>query len=267
MSGIYRMPLGFGPAPGPRQDASGSPRLARAVEALTVSVCAEAESAALSRLLPKPFVLEVPQLIVEAKSLRNIGWLAGRGYDIVTVKVPASIETRDGLVTGDYISVLWENRAEPIITGREELGFAKIFGEIDIQFEPQDGTVEATASWDSHQFFKLRVDGLADATGEAMPPDRARFHYKHIPATGRWGDADVSYPVITPPGDPSVVVERVWNGSGRFDFRSGTFEQLPTMDYIVNRLAAITIGGFLPARVVVSRGGKNLSDQAVIHMP
>ena len=42
--------------------------------------------------------------------------------------------------------VLWENLTDPIITGREELGYPKIYGELP---EPRhlNDTISCSASW------------------------------------------------------------------------------------------------------------------------
>ena len=36
-----------------------------------------------------------------------------------------------GVVEGNLLLVMWENHADPIITGREQLGYSKIFASID----------------------------------------------------------------------------------------------------------------------------------------
>lgn len=265
MSSVFRMPLGYGPAPGPRQTADGAPYRSPNVETLTAAVWATVPERRLAAILPDPFVLAGDEIIVEVHRLRNIGWLAGRGYNIVDVKIPACIRTAaDGELEGDYMSVLWENLADPIITGREELGFAKIFADIDALPEPDDGSTRAAASWDDFTFFDLSVANLQESTD--LRAGRLRFHHKYVPATGARGQSDASYPVLTPAEDPYRARVSSWVGEGEFRFRQATFEQLPTMQHIVNRLAALEPSSFGHAQLVLTSGVKNLDDQTRIHI-
>ena len=263
---IRRMPLGYGPAPGPRQNANGEHISAGTVETLSVSIVADVAEADVARILPEPFTLAEPQVIVGLHRLRNISWLAGRGYNILDLRGPARGRGTTATVEGDYVSVLWENRAEPIITGREELGFAKIYAEIDDVCDTQQPgpTINATASWDTHRFFELAVEDIAEAP--PIRPARARLHRKYIPATERWDQADVDYPVLTPANDPARRTIRTWTGNGEFRFLPGTFSELPTMDYIVNTLAAMRVLAVSPAQIVLSEGGKSLADQTRIEL-
>lgn len=264
MSAVYRMPLGYGPAPGPRHTDDGEPYRSPEVQTLTAAVFATVSERKLAEILPAPFVLTGDEVVVEVHRLRNIGWLAGRGYNIVDVKIPARIRTADGELEGDYMSVLWENLADPIITGREELGFAKIFADIEDLSEPKTGEAGSRASWDGFEFFDLSMVDLHESS--QLRPGRLRFHHKYVPATGTWGEADVSYPVLTPPEDPYRTVVTSWVGAGQFVFNTATFDQLPTMRHIVNRLAGLEPTAFTHAQLVLTSGVKNLDDQRRIEL-
>lgn len=262
---IYRMPLGFGPAPGPRQAHDGTPTEASATETLTASVWAKVDGVRLQRVLPSPFELTQDTLIVDVKRHRNVAWLSGRGYNIVAIRIPARLHSDAGTMEGHYQSVLWENRPEPIITGREELGYAKLFADIEdlcTEREPVT-TVRSEASWDDHPFFTFSVENLTPYGGD-LRGGQPLFHYKFIPATGRWGESDVSYPVVTPSADPAKNLLRAWVGSGSFEFRHSTFEQLPTMFHIVSALAEMRVGSYLHSQVTLTIGGKTLRDQAPV---
>ena len=55
--------------------------------------------------------------------------LAGHGYNLTGVSVPTRFHGEKGVVEGNLLLVMWENHADPIITGREQLGYSKIFDE------------------------------------------------------------------------------------------------------------------------------------------
>ena len=57
--------------------------------------------------------------------MKEIEWLAGRGYNTLGVSFPAVFEGEVDRATGSLLTVLWENLTDPILTGREELGFSK----------------------------------------------------------------------------------------------------------------------------------------------
>ena len=63
-------------------------------------------------------------MTVAATYMKEIAWLAGRGYNTLGVSFPATFTGEEDEVTGNFLTVLWENLTDPIITGREELGFA-----------------------------------------------------------------------------------------------------------------------------------------------
>jgi acetoacetate decarboxylase len=56
-----------------------------------------------------------------------VDYLAGRGYNIVFVTVAAKFSGNKDKLEGDYVLVIFENDAIPIITGRELLGAPKDF--------------------------------------------------------------------------------------------------------------------------------------------
>lgn len=262
------MPLGFGAGVGPRHNPIGGSFDDREVETLALSVTGACDRQALQAIVPEGITVVADLVVAEVVRLRNIPWLAGRGYNIVDVSIPAQATGEHETVEGNYTCVLWESRPEPILTGREDLGFAKIFAEISDLEEPSDGMSSAFASWDGFCFFSIGATGLAATSRESDTPpatSSARLHWKYIPATGEWGEADVSYPVVTPAGDPPRRLVRHFSGSGEFAFKRASFVQVPTMFHIINALADLPISGFSGATMSLSLGAKELSDQRRVH--
>ena len=85
----YRMPTVFGPAPGPRQKADGTPWTLEETGTMNCTwfaVTYRTDRAALEALLPPGFELRgEPEVSVCFSDFRNLYWLAGRGYGILIV--------------------------------------------------------------------------------------------------------------------------------------------------------------------------------------
>jgi hypothetical protein len=128
---IYRMPTHFGPAPGPRQlpdDVAPDPK--RKPRRLSVAASFLTDAARLERHLPEGFALAgEPVVTVEFHYLTGIDWLAGRGYTMIDVSWPATFTGQNDKASGRFLAVIWENLADPIITGRGEIGHPKLYAE------------------------------------------------------------------------------------------------------------------------------------------
>ena len=266
---FYRMPTHFGPSLGPRQGFDG--RRYACLETsrdLTIQATFEANPSQLEKLLPPGFYLRERNVVgLSFGYAKDIEWLAGRGYNTFGVSIPATYKGRQDTVNGDLLLVLWENMADPIITGREDLGFSKVYCEIpEPQFIGDD--VICRASWDGCQFANLKLTGLKEVSAPELPevaPSDGILHYKYIPKTSAPGVADVEYPLLTPADWPNVVVDKAMLAeSAAVHFRQSTWEELPTLVHIVNALADLTLGDCIEATLVESHGGKDLSDQRIL---
>ena len=269
----YRMPTHFGPSLGPRQGLDG--RRYACVDSPNVTAVQatfKADKLQLEKLLPPDFTLREPCTVTfDFNFNTNIEWLAGRGYNTFGVSIPATYNGTTDTVHGDLLLVLWENKADPILTGREDLGFSKMYCEIP---EPQwlDNDIICRASWDGFEFASLKLSGLVEINAEDMPaePDgtalsEGMLHYKYIPKTGCPGEADVEYAALTPGEWPNIKLDQVKQAeTAALVFNSGTWEQLPTLVHIVKTLSELTLGECTQAMMTKTRGAKDLSDQRVL---
>ena len=266
---FYRMPTHFGPSLGPRQGLNG--RRYDNVETsrdLTIQATFEVRASQLEKLLPPRFSLREPNVVsLNFTYSRDIEWLAGRGYNTFGVSIPATYTGHQDNVNGDLLLVLWENMADPIITGREDLGFSKVYCELpEPQFLGDD--VICRASWDGCQFASLQLSGLKEISSQELPegaPSEGTLHYKYIPKTSAPGVADVEYAVLTPAAWPNTKIDKAMlaeSASGHF--RQSTWEELPTLVHIVNILSELTLGDCTEATLIKSHGGKDLSDQRIL---
>ena len=171
---MYMMPTHFGPASGPRQGPDGrrfdgldSPRTT------SYSVHFLTRSEQLEALLPVGFRLAGdPVVTVTVSFMTEIEWLAGRGYNTLGVSFPAEYTGKRDRARGPFLAVLWENLADPILTGREQLGFSKIYCAIPPP-SVLNGETRCTADWLGFLFMEMNLSEMesppatpADATEE-----------------------------------------------------------------------------------------------------
>jgi len=268
---MYRMPTHFGPRTGPRQGPDGrrfdgidSPK------STSIAVSFLTHAAQLEALLPAGFALAgEPVVTVAASYMTEIEWLAGRGYNTLGVSFPATFRGQHDQVTGNFLTVLWENLADPIITGREELGFAKIYCELPTP-AVFNGAHHVIASWLGFKFLDLHVTNLRQQSAAeiaalaAAPTSDGTLHYKYMPRTGEWGTADAAYAVLTPAATPNRVVKERWLGAGTVQFHHARWEDMPTQYNIVNAFHELEVVEYRGANVTKTVGGKDLSDQRIL---
>ena len=271
---MYLMPTHFGPMAGPRQGADGkgfacidSPRST----SYSVSFLTNAEQ--LEELLPPGFSLQgEPVVTVDQTHMKEIEWLAGRGYNIMGVTFRVVYNgTRDRAV-GPLLTVLWENLTDPILTGREQLGFSKIFCDMPDPVVCR-GEFQVTGSWMGYRFLDMNLRNLQPVAPADYPPPATprpdgiltgQLHYKYIPRTGEWDKADVAYATLTPAEASNRRVTGMWRGEGAVRFNQARWEDMPTQFMIVNTLHALEIKEYRGATITQSVGGKDLSDQRML---
>jgi hypothetical protein len=239
---LRRMPYGYGPMPGPRQRLEGGRHDWSQSYRTVVGYRFLTNADQIAKLLPPGYMLAgKPIVTIEWQMLRNLPWLAGRGYNTLGIRFPAQYTGKEGTVVGSFLSVLWENLGDPILSGREELGFGKLYCEISD--EPPTAPIRLfTAGWQGFTFIELTLSEISPAGDDlGFLSDGIKsegiLHYKYIPATGRWGEADVEYAVLSPIAAPPKPVSLDRARQATLRFNRGTFEQLPTLRHIINQAA------------------------------
>lgn len=184
---------------------------------------------------------------------------------MLQVKVPVRTVTGAGLppTTGWFQPVIWENMCEPILSGREELGWAKIYADLPAPRRVGERWT-FTALWDGFEFMRLELDGL-QATEDAPTKLMPLLHHKYIPATGRPGEADADYLTVTPTGGPAPrLLEHHRADTAGLTICRARWEDMPTQFHIVNALADIPRLETMRAGLFRSQGGGDLSNQCRI---
>ncbi|KAL5085976.1 hypothetical protein Trisim1_009742 [Trichoderma cf. simile WF8] len=287
----WRQPLGFGPMDSPRQDALSCPRpdgLSDAVST-TATVRFRTSATLLRNMFPSTaYSFAKTDTVAEAsftfQSIQNLSWLGGRGYELVMFQIHGvQHRSKDGSVRqGIYIPIVLENLADPIISGREDLGWPKLYSEIKFKNDTGvGGNLDVELSWGGVKwaFFSWgRLDAndapqsshtagvnsvnsgnLTNGSGAGEEPvqsfgssgEDALFVHKYIPATT--GSpcreaADADYDVLFHSTKPKVLMSQEASAAG-FQILERTNKQLPTLHHVVNRLSELPILSIVEASV------------------
>jgi hypothetical protein len=260
------MPAMFGRQAGPRQRPDRDEGYRTDIgSTLATWVAARADEARLGALLPPGFAVREPLLIVEAVTLTGLPWLAGRGYEMLLVSTPVTYTAGEADYHGRLELVTWENRPDAIISGREELGWNKVYADTMTRYAGADGkTVRYLAAWGGTTFFEL------DATLKRTPSAPAAWrsgplmHYRVVPRTGSWGVAEVEEVTVHSASPPLTAMRSLQSGTGSFRFIPAGFEQLPTLAHIVDRLAAIPLGDIVDAGQARTASWTDVADIRVL---
>lgn len=278
-----RMPLSFGPMPGPRQSALGLPHEGRQSTFTTASIKIRTSKTLLQNLLPtSAFKFLSPATNAFATfsvtTLDNMAWLGGKGYSHFGLYIHGIEYTSPSGETarGTYLPILFENLADPILSGREELGMPKLWCELDVQKKDEKAALYMGAGWLGEQFCALGISKLevteAPSTGATEVPDEGLMWYKYIPKSGVLGDGskrgmDAEYAMFLPNAEEAKVekqVEKMWKGTGKISFDKLDARKLPTLYHVVERLAEIPVYEVVEAKVVMGRGVSDVSSARVL---
>ncbi|WP_322061879.1 acetoacetate decarboxylase family protein [Paraburkholderia sp. J63] len=260
----HRMPFVFGPSAGPRQGPAGERYDMSHARRTVASVSFLTEARLLETLLPPACELDgEPVVTIEHAVLHALEWLAGRDYAMLSVKFPVRYRGRRETVRGPFLSVVWENRVEPILTGREELGFAKLYCELPRARELRDAR-HYCAQWDGHTFMKMTLDKLV----AAAPPQGTTYdgllHHRYQPSLRSVGAAAIDEMVISPAGGVDLRYESFEFATGSVEFIESTWEQIPTMFHIVNSLAALPLVEVRRSSLARTLGATDLANQRAL---
>jgi hypothetical protein len=273
---FWRMPTAFGPSPGPRLDSWGRLRDGQGERKNeTATVMFRTSKTYLESMLPNgPWRFKSPGTIgfvsIILTTLDNMSWLGGGGYTHCGLYIhDVEYTKKDGTtVYGTYLPVLFENLTDPIISGRDELGWNKVFADIQVDRSPDSH--HATLSWRGAKFLEVKLDGLQTEVPniEGIPADAVEdfgvLTYKYVPATGEPGKADVEYACTTSHAEEARIARATihsttWCRQPEVEFQAGDWNSLPTLHHITSALAAIPIYDFIFAKLTVGLGVSDMT--------
>ncbi len=229
----------------------------RDVTAMTVAYLTDPDR--LAAYLPEPFtVADEPLVSVVYARNREVDWLAGHGYNLIAVNAAAVYEGGTERLEGTFTLVMWENLADPILTGRELQGIPKLYADIP-DHSVVGGTWRATASHFGHSIVDMEVSDLRPATdteiARAAEQQEGRAHpmaWRYLPGVSGFGTS-VSEPTTFPSEN---TFDEIQVGAGSIEWHRLEWEQNPTQFHLVNALADLPVLEVRPA--LVTHGATNL---------
>ncbi|KAI0482202.1 hypothetical protein GGR56DRAFT_619005 [Xylariaceae sp. FL0804] len=267
----WRMPVSFGPAPGPRQDFWGQQQGGHIKRTfMTASVKFTTSRTYLETLFPTAqFRFANPASICTASisvtTLDGMSWLGGKGYSNWGLFVHGvEYRKKDGsTINGTFLPILFEDLCDPIVSGRDELGMNKLWTQMDVT--RTDDSYRMVASWRGATVLDLTLPELAadDASTEhgtiGGESDYGILTYRYIPAVGEPGKADAEYACVVPHADEAKTVQAQVQRVARaktatLGFEAGDWKTLPTLHHISSALAAMPVYGVVGAKVVDGLG-------------
>ncbi len=155
--------------------------------------------------------------------------MADRGYNEVAVQVAARFDGEKDHVEGENVLVMFLNDAIPIIRGREQVGWPKMYADIPTAEAQPNGHLLCKASlWDqlliSMDLGPLKKqNAIVRFAASKMINNRPLLFYKYIPSLD--GPPDANYPVIFP---SDTTIDELWRGeSGEIFFGDPGKADLP----------------------------------------
>ena len=268
----WRMPIVFGPMPGPRQNHAGVARRAEHSTFTTASIKFKTSRTVLQNLFPpgKRYRFKSPGTVAYCSfsqtTLNKMEWLGGSGYHHIGLYIHGvEYEKADGeVISGTYMPILFESLTDPIVSGREELGMPKLYTAVDIYRGAESYRINT--SWQGSHWGNFRLEGLkpitdlSSVTGKISgEDDDGILVYRYVPKVGRdnKGEAEAEYPVFVPYKEdmPQPQMQRVWQASkATFKIDALDWDCLPTLHHVVSRLQEIPVYEIVGAKVVEGVG-------------
>ena len=275
----WRMPKAFGPMPGPRQSHESRPRNGVESTFTTASIKIKTSRTILQNLFPPgstQWRFKSPGTIAYCSfsqtTLNKMEWLGDSGYSHIGLYIHGVeyVKQNGEVVNGTYMPILFENLADPIISGREELGMPKLYCAIDIERDSKSYHIRT--SWNGMTWGRFELNDLQEAgqtngaTGKIAgdTTDEGILVHRYIPAVGRdeKGKADAEYTVFDafaeaePKPQPHTTLK---SSNASITLNARDWSALPTLHHVVARLADVPVYEVISAQVVEGTGVPDVS--------
>ncbi len=169
---------------------------------------------------------------------RGIDYLAGRGYEEIVVAVNARHEHQGKTIVAPYVVCVWVDEIPAILSGREALGYPKLYAELPQLVEVGD-RIHFQASEYGTKFLDGEVRNLKPLPESALPKINAsvsefNFAWKYI--QGPEGTIDADYCTLT---RMKWNYHQAWMGEGEVKFSLGTWDEMPASHAAVKGLSEL----------------------------
>ncbi len=239
----YLMPVSIGPVKGQA--------VAKYEDVTTLTALYLTEKDAVSSLLPRQFeIADEPIVVVYYSKCGSVDFLAGGGYNIFGINLPAVFNGHKDSIAGNYAFVLWENNTIPILLGRELLGVPKVYGDI-----PDPSRIgndwRAHVSENGNLLAEVSVRNAAEISQDTiqMMEQMANSHpwmsWKYLP-TGNGLNWEYSRPMLIP---SKTKIKTAFSGEPTLSFFRPAWEQCPIGSQIMEVVSTLKVkeyrGGFV----------------------
>ena len=201
------------------------------------------------------------------ESLRNMAWLGGGGYDLLALYIHDICykEANGRIRNGIYCPVMFENLADPILTGREELGVPKLFSDISISKNESSGLVKVSwrgAQWAELEWKDMQKDENASNGAPGIGTSEGLLVHKYIPSTGGGKpDADYDILILNDPASSSIRSRYTAAAANvRLEIKDLGAKALPTLQPVIGRLAELPIYEIMGGTLTEYQGVSDLSN-------
>lgn len=177
---------------------------------------------------------------------RGIDYLAGRGYEEFIVGVNGRHEVDGNVIEAPYLFVEWVNDVPAVLSGREAMGYPKMYADIPELVE-SDGRIRFQASEYGTKFLDGEVRNLKRLPDSALPKVNAavsefNFTWKYI--QGTQGEIDADYLTLT---RMKWDYKEAYIGEGESRWLVSSFEETPAAHATVKAMADFPVLEWKPA--------------------
>ncbi|HOP85076.1 MAG TPA: acetoacetate decarboxylase family protein [Syntrophorhabdaceae bacterium] len=246
----YRMPAHFGGSPFDKE--------ARAVynDVTSLIFTFVTDGDMLSNYIPEGLELTKPELTIQYQQCREVEWMAGSYYNLVTFGAPVVFKGQKDTLDGVFVLVIWENKTTPILTGNM-MGMPKIYADIE-DLHIFANTYRTWLSYEGNTFLQLEMrnpKAMEKDEIKALTMDINSIGWRYIPKVGGPG-ADLNQPILFPMRSEP---EFAWMGSGTIKWTEMRWDQNPMQFHIINALAELPVIEMAP--VIMTKGRAILMEQ------
>lgn len=202
-----------------------------------VSITFETSPEILRVLVPDPLTVDAGNLMSITIGLQKIVEPRPTDYYEAYISIPVS----HGGIRGNYLPILYLDKAIPIVGGREIWGFSKV--DAEIHFEEADGKVHARVRQDGTMLIDVVMSIGEQLPGPQNIPGQPVFNVKLIPSVEKDAPPDVMQLTSMTPRNRTVTKLR----SGEATLVLGSTASSPLGKIPVGKITrcAYTESGFI----------------------
>lgn len=156
----------------------------------TLSITFQTSPEVIKRLVPEPLLAYAGNIIIISVAFHNIESvfinqqnMPGYRYHEMYLTIPVMFNGKPG----GFMPILYLDKVDPIIAGREIWGFPKYYSEID--FQKNEKTVSSRISKDGKLLIEMELE-LGKMTNTIVESDPLMYVLKYIPSAEQ-GSVDV----------------------------------------------------------------------------